>query len=458
MGTFFTNIHVKSDNQKAVKDTLIKSDAVPAFVSKPENGWISVYAYETESQDEEAMKRICSALSEGTKSGVIGTTNHDSDIFLYVLAENGVVVDEYNSCPSYFEGGDDPPSGGDAQRLIKYCVAGTELAELETILRGGGLNLSLDSHMDPKKAAKAMKNTLVKNSPWWAKPVVWSAVTLMQMKGENGSSSSFSQLLQGLPGQDYLWCADKISGELSTKLGISDDNFCNGFNFIEETGSNKYTVVGDLNDKREREPTQEETAKLNEMVAENKCPLQERPSLPLFFSSFKPLFDATTKPDEFKSLCIENGFSAKENKINMLGLGESPIWWNMTLTKDEMIYRKFQFVAVAKGGKLHCASGELEQFEEMVGKPHVDQVFDYALKVAQEVFGPPEVAAQDECGHKYAFWKGSRALIFLLHGPGSDIDPRSVIQLWWEPWTHNTPPAIKGCLQTWLESRHPDIF
>ncbi len=157
MGTFFTNIHVKSDNKKAVQDALLTIEAVPAYVSKPDNGWISVFAYETESQDEESMKRICAGLSEHTKSGVIGTTNHDSDIFLYVLAENGVVVDEYNSCPGYFEGGDDPPSGGDAPRLVKYCVAGTDVSELENILRGGGLNLSLDSTLDPKKAAKKMK-------------------------------------------------------------------------------------------------------------------------------------------------------------------------------------------------------------------------------------------------------------------------------------------------------------
>ncbi len=267
-----------------------------------------------------------------------------------------------------------------------------------------------------------------------------------------------SQLLQGLPGQDHLWCADKIADELSTKLGISDDHFCSGFNYIEEAGSSKYTVVGDLKDKRERVPSLEETAKLKEMLEENKRPLQERPSLPLFYSSFKALFDATTVPDEFKKISVENGFSVKENKINMLGLGESPIWWNMTLKNDEMVYRKFQFVAILKGGKVHCASGELEQFEEMVGKPHIDEIFDYALNVARETFGSPEIATQDECGHKYAFFRGSSALIFLFQGPGSDIDPRSTIQIWWEPWTQNVAPAIKGCLQAWLEGRHPDMF
>ncbi len=459
MGTFFTNIQVRSNDPKAVREALVKIDATPAFLSKAEGGWVSAYPHETESQSEEDMKRICSELSRAINTGVLGVTVHDSDVFHYVLAENGSIVDEYDSCPGYFEGTDEEPSGGVVTKLLPYCVAGTDSIELEKLLRSSGKGLSMTSGIDSKSEMKLLKRTLVKNSPWWAKPFVWGAVSFMQLKSSKNPVSTLT--MPEILMEDVLWTGDKLAAELGKMLGIPYEKITSGFEYIEEDEANidrrSLSVVGDLSKKKEKIPSQKEMAQLALMQEEFGLSLKDRPSLALFFSAFVGLLDATTAPDNLKSICVANGFSVKETKINMLGLGESPIWWNMTLKNDVLDHRKFQFVAILKNNKVHCASGDLEQFDESKDEPTRRASFDYALETAIKSMGQTELL-KDGCGHRYAVWGGSKAQIYLYECAGNDLDPRDGIHIWWEPGAENVNQPISGCIHDWLEKRHPEVL
>src|SRR5579883_1596598 len=134
MGSSFTNIQVRTKNADAVKAALEKAKILPAFVAaRAESDWVSVYPRETESQDGETLKRIANELSREVNTGVFGVLVHDSDIFMYVLCENGQLIDEYDSDPGYFDGRNVMPSGGKMEALQKYCVPGTTVEELAKV-------------------------------------------------------------------------------------------------------------------------------------------------------------------------------------------------------------------------------------------------------------------------------------------------------------------------------------
>src|SRR5262245_45629482 len=105
MGSSYTNIQVRSKDQQAVIDAVQNADALPAYVSPVSStGWVSVYPRSTEDQDDEDLKQIANQLSQNLNTGVFGLLVHDSDIFMYVLSENGTLKDQYDSDPGYFDG------------------------------------------------------------------------------------------------------------------------------------------------------------------------------------------------------------------------------------------------------------------------------------------------------------------------------------------------------------------
>jgi hypothetical protein len=66
---------------------------------------------------------------------------HDSDIACYWLYENGKLLDEYNSCPNYFDDDDEPtgPTGGKTEILVRFCRPGVREDQLTTILNDDAL-------------------------------------------------------------------------------------------------------------------------------------------------------------------------------------------------------------------------------------------------------------------------------------------------------------------------------
>jgi hypothetical protein len=136
MGSFFTNVHIKCneifDQPSLVKDLGLTA----AYFSDCENGWISLFPEKTEEQDAGFLKRVCAKLSKRYACPTFAFLVHDSDVFLYFLADKGKVVDSYNSCPAYFdEDASGEPSGGKVDLVFKLCLSGTEKDILNRLLK-----------------------------------------------------------------------------------------------------------------------------------------------------------------------------------------------------------------------------------------------------------------------------------------------------------------------------------
>jgi hypothetical protein len=124
MGAFFTNYHVRNASAAACAKALTTLISSRALVTDAKNGWTTVYDEQSDSQDIEVLRRLAKDLSSRLKTAVIAMMVHDSDIFVYLIYENGKLIDQFDSKPDYFG----PVSGaqkkewrGDFAKLIPYA-------------------------------------------------------------------------------------------------------------------------------------------------------------------------------------------------------------------------------------------------------------------------------------------------------------------------------------------------
>lgn len=146
MGSFYTNVTLRHEDQQAVAEALRELERT-AYVTPPAHGAIVVFDQATDENDPEELARLTALLSGRLRCAALGVLNHDDDVLVYVLCENGRERDRYDSRPGYFSGEDAPPSGGDADALRAAFGAG-DRAELERVLhpRGEGPTFATDQH------------------------------------------------------------------------------------------------------------------------------------------------------------------------------------------------------------------------------------------------------------------------------------------------------------------------
>ena len=117
-----------------------------------------VFDEESDSQSVEVVFGLGAKLSTEVGCSVLAVLNHDDDILMYGLFENGKLTDQYNSAPDYFDPDGElaGPSGGDAARLA--AAFGSDKADLiEEILRKSsydesGYIFAIERHVDLAKA------------------------------------------------------------------------------------------------------------------------------------------------------------------------------------------------------------------------------------------------------------------------------------------------------------------
>jgi hypothetical protein len=167
MGAFFTNYHVRKVDAEVCAKALTTLISSRALVTDSKNEWTTVYDEQSDSQDIEVLRRLAKDLSSKLKTAVIAMMVHDSDIFVYLIYENGKLIDQFDSKPDYFG----PVSGaqkkewrGDFAKLIPYAKkkASTQdfnrIAEKETVFeeeRAGEFSQLLG--IDPSRAKTGFK-------------------------------------------------------------------------------------------------------------------------------------------------------------------------------------------------------------------------------------------------------------------------------------------------------------
>ena len=149
MGSFYVNYTVRSADQAAVARSLKGRNA---YVTPARDGKLVVTDEAAETQESDAVREVGELLSKSLRTTVLAVLNHDDDMLWYGLFDHGRLTDEYNSAPGYFDGGDDPPAGGDARKLCAaFGRTGSEKA-LESILKKSDYVLAMERHVDLVKA------------------------------------------------------------------------------------------------------------------------------------------------------------------------------------------------------------------------------------------------------------------------------------------------------------------
>ena len=158
MGAFYTNISLRGPSQETVVQSLQRRHRI-AYVSPSDDGDVVLYDQECDEQDQELMASLASELSRELQCPALAVLNHDDDILWYQLYENGELVDQYNSCPSYFDPEAEPasPAGGDAEKLCN-AFGGEDVAVVEQILHKSsfdddGYAFATNRHRDLAAAA-----------------------------------------------------------------------------------------------------------------------------------------------------------------------------------------------------------------------------------------------------------------------------------------------------------------
>ena len=101
MGAFYGSIHIRTENSAAVQkalDQLAKEANCRFLLGPPLNGWISVFPNESGQND-----RISVEIAKRLPNDIFHLIVHDDDIFGYFFFRDGKLIDQYNSCPDYFE-------------------------------------------------------------------------------------------------------------------------------------------------------------------------------------------------------------------------------------------------------------------------------------------------------------------------------------------------------------------
>ena len=136
MGAFYTNLTLRGPPADRVVDAI---GSRRAFVSRTERSYTVVLDEACESQDPAVLSTLASQLSTDLSCPVFAVLIHDDDVLVYELWDKGDRLDQYNSCPGYFDDAPegDQPSGGDATILAKAFGVG-DAVPIESILRRGG--------------------------------------------------------------------------------------------------------------------------------------------------------------------------------------------------------------------------------------------------------------------------------------------------------------------------------
>ena len=137
MGMFFTNCHVRTSDKSSCVKALRRVIHSRALVTEPKNGWLTIYDETSESQDIEELIRLAKGISSKLKTAAFGFLVHDSDIFVYVLYDNGKFVDQFDSHPGCLGPVTDEHRkewAGHFDRLLKFAARRTTVDAIKKVL------------------------------------------------------------------------------------------------------------------------------------------------------------------------------------------------------------------------------------------------------------------------------------------------------------------------------------
>jgi hypothetical protein len=139
MGLFCVNMHFRTTDEKPLAAALNRRNVNRFRLLAPKGGWVSLYEEQASRQDDDRIRELTSELSGELHAPAIAFMVHDSDIACYWLYDDGKLLDEFNSCPDYFDddaGEPSRPSGNQPAALLPFCRSGVTEDNLTEIFQG----------------------------------------------------------------------------------------------------------------------------------------------------------------------------------------------------------------------------------------------------------------------------------------------------------------------------------
>lgn len=223
MGAFFTNLQARANDPAAVAaalEPLLGADL--AWMSRSQNGWVSIYPESTEGQDARVLEGLASGLSATLGAPVLGILIHDSDVLHLWAFANGALVDEYDSNPDYFEEvspEDRARLQGCPEILAGLGPAGTSAQAIAEALAGRGIKPAADDAQIAaiKSRLEARLEQMKKTQPKLAR----------QFEGQ------VAEMLEKLAGESEAAFVEGRLEALATALGIEPARAMAGYRDIE---------------------------------------------------------------------------------------------------------------------------------------------------------------------------------------------------------------------------------
>jgi hypothetical protein len=135
MGSSYANVLLREPDVDAVA-AVLEHLGRRAYVAG--NGAVTVvYDERSDQQPRGELERLATLLSSKLGRAALAVANYHDDVLEYQLADNGRIVDRYDSYPGFLEKkGRETPEGGDARRLcLAFGVPEQEQAVAALLLR-----------------------------------------------------------------------------------------------------------------------------------------------------------------------------------------------------------------------------------------------------------------------------------------------------------------------------------
>lgn len=127
MGGFYGSTHVRTDQFDRVREVVervAREKKFACLLSPVINGWVGIY------NDQYGQIPLGEELARYFREDVLSMLVHDDDVFCYWYFRDGMLVDQYNSCPDYFGEEEAGDWSGHPERLGPLV---DDLAKLEAL-------------------------------------------------------------------------------------------------------------------------------------------------------------------------------------------------------------------------------------------------------------------------------------------------------------------------------------
>ncbi|MBN2799900.1 MAG: hypothetical protein JXX28_12210 [Deltaproteobacteria bacterium] len=151
MGSFYTNITLRGPTRPEV---LRAVEGRRAYLSPTREKQTVVYDAVCEEQDPAELEALARRLSLELSCTALAVLNHDDDVLMCWLYQDGVQVDVYNSAPDALEGGEAPPFGGDPEALTEAFAGDPDAVERVLRSRDERFLFALARHRELARALR----------------------------------------------------------------------------------------------------------------------------------------------------------------------------------------------------------------------------------------------------------------------------------------------------------------